>query len=209
MTQKRAAAIELGSFLVLVFSFIWIWARAFPHASLVVYLVGLGITFTTHLIHRETPWDLGLRFDNLMAAAKDAAVPTVPLVTTFVLIGLVRGHPYTDAIELERFVRGLAWGFLQQYLLQAFIHRRVAVLLERPVHRELTVALIFGALHLPNPILAPVTALAGYIFAVLYRRHPNLVVLSLCHAIGSMAVVFGLGPESLHKMRVGPGYFRA
>jgi len=209
MTRKGAAALELGLFLALVFSFIWFWARAFPQANLVIYVLGLGITLATHLIHGETPIDLGLRFDNILAAAKDAAVPTVPLVTTFVVIGLVRGHPYTDAIELERFVRGLAWGFLQQYLLQAFIHRRIAVILERPLHRELAVALIFGALHLPNPILVPVTAMAGYVFAVLYRRHPNLIVLSFCHAIGSVAVAFGFGPETLHKMRVGPGYFRA
>lgn len=209
MTSKRSAAIELILFLGLVFSFIWIWSRSFPHASLVVYLLGLGLTLTTHLLHRETPMDVGLRFDNLLEAAKDAAVPTVPLVTTFLVIGLFRGHPYTDALDLERFVRGLAWGFLQQYLLQAFIHRRLAVLLQKQPHRELAVAGIFGALHLPNPILVSVTALAGYVFAVLYRRRPNLLVLSLCHAVGSIAVAFGFGPETLHKMRVGPGYFRA
>ena len=209
MTSKQAAAFELTLFLALVFSFIWLWSRAFPAASTVVYVLGLGLTLATHLIHRETPTDLGLRLDNLVAAAKDAAVPTIPLVTTFLVIGLVRGHPYTEALELERFLRGLAWGFLQQYLLQAFIHRRLAVIFARPLVRELGVAVIFGALHLPNPILALVTALAGYVFAVLYRRHPNLLVLSFCHAIGSIAVAFGFGPESLHKMRVGPGYFRA
>jgi membrane protease YdiL (CAAX protease family) len=205
---RQAALLELSAFLMLVFSFIWIWAGAFPHASLVIYVTGLGITLTSHIIHRETPEDLGLRIDNLVAALKDAAVPTLPLVALFSAYGLARGTLTAEALGPERFLRVVAWGFLQQYLLQGFIHRRLGTLIENQLRRELTVAGIFAALHLPNPILVPVTFLAGYIFAVLYRRHPNLFVLALCHAVGSTAVAFAFDPSSLHKMRVGPGYFR-
>ncbi|HEY3174648.1 MAG TPA: CPBP family intramembrane glutamic endopeptidase [Candidatus Polarisedimenticolia bacterium] len=206
---RKAAMVELILFLALVFSFIWIWSRAFPHASLVVYVAGLGLTMASHVIHRETPDDLGVRLDNLGPALRDAAVPTLPLVGIAAIAGFLGGTWNADALELERFLRGTAWGFLQQYLLQSFIHRRIAAIIERPVRRELAVAAIFAALHLPNPILVPVTFLAGYVFAVLYRRHPNLLVLALCHAVGSTAVAFAFGPQILHKMRVGPGYFRA
>jgi len=208
LTARRAAALELGLFLGLVLSFIWIWAHAFPSASLVVYVVGLSITFATHIIHRETPEAIGLRLDNLPAALADAAVPTLPLVAVFVGYGLFRGEWSTEVLDAERFLRLLSWGFLQQYLLQGFIHRRLNVLLDSNAARELAVAGIFALLHLPNPILVPVTFLAGYVFAVLYRRHPNLAVLALCHAVGSTAVAFAFGPGSLHKMRVGPGYYR-
>jgi len=205
---RRSAAIELAIFLALVFSFIWLWAGTFPHSSLVIYVCGLGLTFTCHVLHRETPEDLGLRVDNLWAGLKDAAVPTLPLVALFGFIGWWRGYLRPDMLELERFLRVLAWGFLQQYLLQAFIHRRLMTLIRGTTGRELAVAGIFAALHLPNPVLVPVTFLAGYIFAVLYRRHPNLLVLALCHAVGSTAVAFAFDPVSIHKMRVGPGYFR-
>ena len=206
--SRRAALMELSAFLMLVFSFIWIWAGAIPHAALVIYVAGLGITVTSHIVHRETPEDLGIRIDNLFAAAKDAAVPTLPLVALFSAYGLMRGSLTADALAPERFLRVAAWGFLQQYLLQGFIHRRLIALIESQLRRELTVAGIFAALHLPNPILVPVTFLAGYIFAVLYRRHPNLFVLALCQAVGSTSVAFAFDPSALHNMRVGPGYYR-
>jgi membrane protease YdiL (CAAX protease family) len=205
---KRAARIELALFLALVFSFIWIWSHAFPHASLVVYVLGLCLTVATYVIHRETPDDLGVRLDNLGAAAKEAAVPVLPLVALLLAAGFAGGPSNIEALDPERFLRVTAWGFLQQYLLQGFVHRRLAALIERPVGREIAVAAIFAALHLPNPILTPVTFVAGYVFAVLYRRHPNLLVLALCHSIGSTAIAFAFGPQALHNMRVGPGYFR-
>jgi len=208
LTGRRAAAAELALFLALVFSFIWLWAHAFPSATLAVYVAGLGITFATHIIHRETPETIGLRLDNLQAALVDAAVPTLPLVALFVGYGLMGGRYNAAVLDPERFARVLAWGFLQQYLLQGFIHRRLMILLPTNRTRELAVAGIFALLHLPNPILVPVTFLAGYVFAVLYRRHPNLAVLALCHAVGSTAVAFAFEPGALHKMRVGPGYFR-
>jgi hypothetical protein len=43
---------------------------------------------------------------------------------------------------------------------------------------------------------------------MLFRRAPNIYVLALCHAVGSSAVFFGLDPEALHGMRVGPGFHR-
>ncbi len=204
---RRAALLELGLFLGLVFSYIWIWSGWSRSSILVVYAAGLGLTLATHLIHGEDARALGLRVDNLLPAAAQAAVPTVPLVAVFAALGIAGGHWGAEALDLNRFLRVVSWAFLQQYLLQAFIHRRLAAIVDRPVPRELLVGGIFGALHLPNPILTPVTFLAGWIFALLYRRRPNLLVLAACHAMGSTAVAFGFPPEALQRMRVGPGYF--
>jgi membrane protease YdiL (CAAX protease family) len=206
--SRRAAIFELALFLALVFSYIWIWAHAFPGDKMVIYVAGLGLTLLTHAVHREGPAQIGVRLDNFFAAARDAAIPTLPLVAVFVTMGIRGGHFGSEALDLQRFLRVLAWGFLQQYLLQGFIHRRLASAISRPRVRELVVAAIFSLLHVPNPVLMPVTFLAGWVFAVLYRRHPNLIVLALCHAVGSTAVAFGFDTGVLHRMRVGPGYFR-
>ncbi len=205
---RRTAIFQLALFLALVFSYIWIWAHAFPGDKMVIYVAGLGLTLLTHAIHREGPGQLGVRLDNFLAAARDAAIPTLPLVAIFVTVGIRGGHFGSEALDVHRFLRVLSWGFVQQYLLQGFIHRRLASAISRPLWRELVVAAIFSLLHMPNPVLMPVTFLAGWIFAVLYRRHPNLFVLALCQAVGSTAVAFGFGTEVLHRMRVGPGYFR-
>ncbi len=205
----RTALLELVFLLALVFSYVWVWAGTFSSAKYVVYVLGLGFTIATHLIHRESPRELGLRLDNLAAGGRDAALPMVPFVLLVVSLSIVNGHWSMRALDPDRFLEMTAWGFLQQYLLQAFIHRRVACLIRRPLTCHLAVAAIFGLLHLPHPVLVPVTFVAGYLFAFLYRRHPNLFVLGLCHAIGSTAVAFGFDPAVIQRMRVGPGYFGA
>lgn len=205
---RRAAAIELAILLTLVFSFIWTWAGTFPGSRVVIYVLGLGFTVATHLIHREGPAELGLRLDNLVAAARDAAIPTLPIVGFFLAMGYAKGHWHPEALDAERFLKVTAWGFMQQYLLQSFMHRRLQLLIRRPHLRDAAVGAIFALLHLPNPVLVPVTFIAGTIFAILFRRHPNLLILALCHALGSTAVAFGFDPDILHRMRVGPGYWR-
>lgn len=206
--EVRLAAVELALFVALVLSFIWIWAGTFRHSNRLVLALGLGLTITTHLLHREKLADLGLRLDNLVPALKEAALPLVPLVSLLLLLGAANGTLNAAALDPGRFIEVFAWGFLQQYLLQGFIHRRVAILIPASPWREVTVGLIFSAFHWPNPVLVLVTFLAGYVFAVLFRRQPNLVVLALCHAVGSTAVAFAFDPGILHKMRVGPGYLR-
>jgi CAAX prenyl protease-like protein len=205
---RFAAAVELSLLLALVYSFIWLWARRVPHPEIAIYVLGLGLTVTSHVIHRERPKELGLRFDNLVPSLAQAAAVVLPLVILILAIGAARGGWAWQPIDAGRFVRGYAWGFLQQYLLQSFIHRRVAALVERPLLRETAVGAIFASLHLPHPILVPATFLAGYVFATLFRRRPNILVLALCHVTGSTALAVAFGPQVLHQMRVGPGYFR-
>jgi membrane protease YdiL (CAAX protease family) len=200
--------LELALFLALVFSFIWGWAHSFQRSRQLVLVLGLGMTITAHVRHRERPSDLGLRLDNVWPALRDAAIPLVPLLVLLGLRGWWLGHWRAEALSPSRFVELLAWGFFQQYLLQGYIHRRLMAVIRSPAWREVAVGLVFAALHIPNPVLMPATFAAGWVFAVLFRRHPNLPVLALCHAVGSTAVAFAFDPGVLHRMRVGPGYFR-
>ena len=200
--------LELAVFLTLVFTFIWMWSRGFRHADRVVLGAGLLMTLGAHWYHRERPSDLGFRLDNLRPALKDASIFVLPLVALMGVHGWWTGYWNVKALGVERFIGLLAWGLFQEYLLQGYIHRRLIPIVRRPPVRELLVGLIFAAMHIPNPVLVPVTFASGFTFAILYRRHPNLWVLALCHAVGSTAVAYGFDPELLHKMRVGPGYFR-
>jgi membrane protease YdiL (CAAX protease family) len=200
--------IELILFLALVLSYIWLWADAIPSGWIWIGVLGLGFTVGTHLIHGETPRDLGFRLDTIGAAARAAAVPVVPLVAVLLGMGAVNGRLSGEFLGPGRWIHLIGWAFLQQYLLQSFIHRRIASLVRKPLARELTVAAIFAILHLPNPLLVPITFAAGYLFATLFRRAPNIYVLALCHAVGSSAVFFGLDPDALYRMRVGPGFYR-
>lgn len=204
----KAALVELTLFVTLVLSFIWLWARAFEGAGWVVTALGLGLSFTSHLRHGDTLSRLGIRYDNLWPALRDAMIPTLPLVAFFLVLAARGGRIGPAMVDPERFFRLLGWALLQQYLLQGFIHLRLRDLIPSDRARDATAGGIFAILHLPNPVLVPVTFLAGWVFAVLFRRNPNLPVLVLCHAIGSTAVAFAFDPSVLHRMRVGPGYLR-
>ena len=200
--------VELVIFIVLVFTFIWGWAHSFRGASRLVLVLGLGMTIVAHVRHRESPRDVGIRLDNVWPALKDAAVPVLPVIVVMVVRGWWLGYLRVEVLDPGRFFDLLGWGFFQQYLLQGYIHRRLMAVIPSNRAREATVGAIFAALHIPNPVLVPVTFLAGWVFATLYRRHPNLLVLALCHAAGSTAVALGFSPDALHRMRVGPGYFK-
>lgn len=206
MTARRAALVELSLFLALVVSFIWVW-RDWAYAVPAIYTLGLGLTIATHVIHRESPRVLGFRLDNFGRAFKEAAIVTVPLVIVLTVVGLTTGRWSREALDPDRVGELALWALLQQYLLQAFIHRRTATVIHHTLARQLTVAAIFAGLHLPNPVLVPATFVAGFLFAVLYHRQPNIFVLALCHAAGSTTVAFAFDPGLLHNMRVGPGYF--
>ena len=204
----RAAMIELVAFLALVLSYIWLWSNAIPYGWIWIGVLGLGLTIGTHLLHGERPRDLGFRLDTFGAAARAAALPMIPIVGLLIGIGAFNGRLNEEFLSPGRWVDLIAWASLQQYLLQSFIHRRVAALVGSPLLRELAVGGIFAILHLPNPLLFLITFAAGYLFARLFRRAANIYVLALCHAVGSSAVYFGLDPQTLHGMRVGPGFHR-
>ncbi|MCA1849827.1 MAG: CPBP family intramembrane metalloprotease, partial [Acidobacteria bacterium] len=71
----------------------------------------------------------------------------------------------------------------------------------------LLVALIFGALHLPNPWLTMATFVGGAVWAVVYQRAPNLYALALSHAIMTWVLVSTLPTQALQNLRVGFKYF--
>jgi len=205
--SRRAALIELAVFLGLVLSYIWIWARSFDNSWVAVAVLGLGFIIATQIAHRERLQELGLHPRLIIPALRDAARIVVPLALVLLVAGWFLGNWREELFSAERFVDVVGWGFTQQYCLQSFIHRRLGPLIATPGKRELAVGIIFGLLHLPNPILVPATFLAGWVFAILFRRYPSLPALALSHAVGSTAVAFCFDPATLHKMRVGPRYF--
>ena len=69
-------------------------------------------------------------------------------------------------------------------------------------------AAVFGALHLPNPFLAPVTLVAAAVWCWIYDRHPNLVPLALSHALCTLAIIYCLDPTLTGRLRVGYAYLQ-
>jgi membrane protease YdiL (CAAX protease family) len=165
------------------------------------------IPIASSILHRDNPWDLGLRFDNLLGSGRDGLIATAAGSCLIVLVSAGAGwESKVTARSLFTVTGYLFWALSQQYVLQGFVYRRLK---ESPMHPGLApvvAALLFGVVHLPNPILAPATALAGYVWCRLYDRSPNLFTLTLSHALLATMLMNHV-PVELHVMRVGPGYW--
>ncbi len=159
-------------------------------------------------LHGDGLRDLGFRRDNLARAAREAGLATASLaVVVLVLSALSRnGLHLRPGIALA--LAGYPfWGLAQQYMLQGFAYRRLRAGLGSARAAALVAALLFGAVHFPNPALLVSTALAGYVWCRLYEREPNLYALALSHALLAALLLAALPRGWLHTLRVGPGYW--
>jgi len=99
------------------------------------------------------------------------------------------------------------WALFQQYTLNGFINSRAQVALGKGAGSIVLVAIVFSLLHLPNPILAVVTLLGGFIWAAIYQKQPNLFACALSHSAVSITMALTISPGLLNSLRVGFKYF--
>jgi membrane protease YdiL (CAAX protease family) len=69
-------------------------------------------------------------------------------------------------------------------------------------------ALLFGAVHLPNPFLAPVTAAAALLWCRIYDRHPNILPLAFSHGFGTLMILYAFDASITGRLRIGASYLR-
>ncbi len=214
--SRPLAAWEIASVVSSAFIAEWILAAAAGLTKVIVAIpIVLAFTFilVSHRLHRETLRDIGIRFDNFFRALKLLLAPMLAVAVISFGIGLASGarpdflrwHP--ERLLLSQLALGFGWGLVQQYVLQGFINRRAQLIWgPGPISIFLT-AIIFAALHLPNPWLTLVTLVGGILWAFIYQRAPNLLALAVSHAVMTWVLVSTLPPSALNHLRIGFKYF--
>jgi membrane protease YdiL (CAAX protease family) len=190
--------------LAIIAGYTWVLAPLTPRwfAQLVTAIV-LGLSVWRAVLTGE--W--GLRGSAFLPALRDAAAFTllVALVTYLAGSHLVplpqRPHPWRDLAFL------VPWAAGQQFALQTVLLREAQAATSRGKGIALGAA-TFGALHLPNPFLAPVTFLAALVWCWIYDRHPNLLPLALSHALSTLVILLCLNPAITGRLRVGYAYLQ-
>jgi len=195
----------------LLFSYIWGWGTASSGTFGLCVILYFSIGVASHLRSGEGPADLGIRIDNLGAAARDAFLATMAIALVLSGVGALLGSLNFPPLPLwpHTLGDGIVWGLMQQYGLLCIFYRRFRELL--PGHRDAPIwaaSAIFALLHLPNPFLTLATLGAGALSCWLYSRRQNLLVLGVMHGLVSFLIVHTLSSPITSGMRVGPGFFR-
>jgi len=208
LDRKTIALLEVAGFAFLLESYMWIWQGSFPGALWTVICGGILFVAASNFTHADGARGLGFRADNLLESVFEVGTATVIvfilLAGTGWLLGTLR--PIEDW-ETRRIPWIFFWALVQQYALQDFVLQRMTEVFRNPRSAALASAGVFAFLHLPNPPLALLTGIIGFVWCRLFQRHPNLFTVSLSHTILAVVLAHSFPRAWLHGMKVGPGYF--
>ena len=186
--------------------FIWQGQFIAPRA----WVWGIVWILASFFVHRDTPRTLGMRADNLWPATIQAAVVYGGFALTLLVIGMALRQPLHTPPNYRSF--GRLWNYfafclVQQVILNSFLTNRLLSLVKRRSTTSLLAGTIFSAMHWPNPVLLPLTLVAGTAMAWMFARQRNILPLAAGQSLlGSLA--WWAFPLAWHHMlRVGPGYY--
>jgi membrane protease YdiL (CAAX protease family) len=182
----------------------WFLADRWPR-EVVVLPAGLIIALTIHHDLRHREWGVAPRA--LLPGLVRALLLTLVLGLVILGVGLAIGTLHDRRDFLGNFAPLILWGGAQQWVLQTVVLREAQRATSRNAGIVLA-AVLFGVVHLPNPFLAPVTAIAALFWCRLYDRYPNIIPLALSHALGTLAVLYAFDSDITGRLRIGAGYLR-
>ena len=169
--------------------------------------LALALMLISHSERGETAREIGFRLDNFISATRSLLVPTVGAALVIIAVAWFLNQGFIAAPWRNRFLLLPVWALVQQYALNGFINRRSRLVMGKGWQSVLVVALVFGLLHLPNPLLSLLTFVGGLIWAFVYQRHPNLFALALSHSVISITLALVVSSKWLDSLRVGFKFF--
>lgn len=150
---------------------------------------------------KAPPWRMALLVTGLTSLL--AALILIAAATLHALHGL-----FGTRAPLLHACAYLIWALVQQYIQQSFFFVRIEQLMgNRPLASFMT-AILFGLVHLPNPVLTLVTFFGGWLLSELFRRYRSLWPLAFAHGVIGLTLAVAVPDHIHHHMRVGLGYLR-
>jgi membrane protease YdiL (CAAX protease family) len=185
--------------LAVILSYTWFLAPRFTGEAERVPIVIVVVLAVWHDVrHREWGFDWRALSPGLSAAA----LFTIPLALILLSAGAAAGTLHARRDFLGTFGVLVLWGGAQQWILQTVILRET----QRATGRRggvIVAALLFAAVHLPNPMLSLLTLAGALGWCTIYDRYPNIVPLALSHAIGTLALLYAFDDRITGGLRIG------
>jgi len=209
MNPRAMRALTLADIMLFPAFILWfIWQLQFT-ARWTWMILAAWLVFS-FVIHRDTPKTLGWRADNLWLATKQAVVIIGAMILGLLLIGLALGAPRhfpPNLISVHRLWGYFAFCVLQQVALNSLLQNRMLEIVQRNWLASVFTGAIFAACHCPNPVLVPLTFIAGTAMTWMFGRQRSIIPLAIGQAILGSLVFWAFPMAWHHHLRVGPGYY--
>lgn len=216
--KRLLAGAVLVLFVGAVLGYLWHGRFDYRHREwlAVAYLSGLLAATAALRIGRPTRDQLGLTLRATPEVIKTFGLMTLAGLALILAVAALIGPGPLDWPRLGDLPVYALWAVLQQYLLQNVLRPLSMIALSGsqglPTGRRagpgiLVAAGIFAALHLPHPLLTPLSGLASVGWCAAFTRFPHLPAAALSHVLlASALMVTGQG-GALESFGVGrPGF---
>ena len=221
ISLRAVGGIEVASVIASVFITTWVVIPLQPEPRWLIALPGLfaaGLMLNSHRVRGERFSEVGLSTKNFWPALRLVALPTLAACGAIAALGFVTNSFHLTSHFWSNLLVLPVWALIQQYVLQAFIYRRMRWLIvaesasaaeqRRQVRWAiLATAAIFSLTHLPNLMLMLLTLLGSLLWSWVYERAPNLFALGLSHAVISLMLMTSAPAWLLPSMSVGYKHF--
>jgi len=164
-----------------------------------VGLLVISALFIYGIIRHEhwTHEDMGIRHDNFKKALPFYFFFTVLSIGVLFLLDYKVGMPdiNTKMFYLKTFIFFLPISFFQEFAFRSFLIPRLKEVFKNTYVIIFSNAVLFTLIHIIYPNLGisiPIAFVSGIFFAWLYWKYPNLLLISLSHAVlNATAVLLG------------------
>jgi membrane protease YdiL (CAAX protease family) len=185
-----------------VLAYTWWLAPVTPRSTAVV---AGAIVLLLALVRAWRAREWGLAPGPFARSLLLTSIFTAAAAAVLVTAGSSRHRWHTPSLTAADAGLLLLWALGQQFALQITLLREAQAASSRTAG-ILIAAALFASLHVPNPFLTTVTFLAALVWCATYDRHPNLIPLTLSHALLTLIVLSALDDATTGRLRVGAAY---
>ncbi len=213
--SRALAAVEVLAVFAACHLFLWRFSHRYRYGWLLI----LAWMLVSIVARGDSLEKLGLTLRHVPGAARWMAAGLLLGAVPLLVLGARQGRIgllLPDALALAQFLAYFGWCALQQFALQSYVHNRLldaaGASAEPPPKgarlrwTSLALGLIFGSLHLPNPVLTIATLAGGVVMGEVFVRYRNIWVLALGQALIGTTLLVALPDAWHHRLRVGPGF---